>query len=232
MPALMKTGGLPMCARYAHARAFAMLIGALSCVAWYPGVAHAAAGVGTVTYASGSVFVQPTNGAKHEVRQGATLENGDTVETGPGAEAVLTTTDRQKIYLKSGTLYRVDDYHFSADKPDESHSVTTLLKGGLRIISGLIGHQGNPNAYQLKTQMATIGIRGTEYSVIDDAPGHRGESIVVVAGAIDVNTGSYHDEIRAGSGTILHQQQMWFVRLPANQVPSVVPSQAAAPACQ
>lgn len=41
----------------------------------------------------------------------------------------------------------------------------SLLKGGLRTITGAIGKR-KPDAYQLRTTVATIGIRGTNYGVL------------------------------------------------------------------
>ncbi len=46
--------------------------------------------------------------------------------------------------------------------PARQRAFFRLLKGGLRTVTGLIGH-GNAGAYQLKTPTATIGIRGTDY---------------------------------------------------------------------
>lgn len=205
---------------------------------------YADADIGTITYVQGEVFVQPTGAAKHVALKGALLSKGDTIETGANGEAVLALADQQRIYVKESTLYRIDDYHFSHDSSAQNHSWTTLIKGGLRLISGVIGHQGDPNAYQLKTQMATIGIRGTEWSVLDagdcDAEQRKSdgscpntkESIVVLSGAIEVNTGTYQGQINAGSGTLLHPQQSWIDVMPASQLPVVTPSAGAAPACQ
>lgn len=47
-------------------------------------------------------------------------------------------------------------------EPVAQRAIFRLIKGGLRTVTGLIGH-GNFADYQLKTPTATIGIRGTEY---------------------------------------------------------------------
>jgi hypothetical protein len=211
---------------------------------------YADADIGTITYVQGDVFVQPTGAAKHPATKGEALAKGETIETGASGDAVLALADHQRVYLKGGTLYRIDDYHFSRDSSAQNRSWATLIKGGLRVISGVIGHQGDQNAYQLKTQMATIGIRGTEWSVLDigdcsaadegkneqskndGACPNTKESIVVISGAIEVNTGTYQDQIKAGSGTLLqHPQQSWIDVMPASQLPVVTPSPGAAPAC-
>jgi FecR protein len=204
---------------------------ALLCAASMPLAAFADTSVGTITYTVGTVYVQPAHGDKHLVVTGASLQNGDTIQTGKGAEAVLLMVDQQHIYLNGNTLYRLDDFHYSAEVPAQSYSVTSLLQGGLRVISGLIGKQGNPDAYQLKTQMATIGIRGTEWSVLEGEDGHTGENIRVYHGLIDVRTDVYREELAAGLGTVLHSRQSSITTLPGEQVRSVTPSPAAA-ACE
>ncbi len=201
------------------------------CGAWLPHAAFGVTGVGTATYVSGTVYTQPMKGDKHLVQVGDAIENGDTIETAKGAEVVLVMDDHQRIYLKEDTLYRLDDFHYSAQVPAQSYSVTSLLKGGLRVISGLIGKQGNPNAYELKTQMSTIGIRGTEWSVDEGDDSHPGENIVVYQGQIAVSTGTYQEDLSAGQGTILHTRHSPVIPTPADQVRGVQPSPAAAAAC-
>ncbi|KDB06517.1 FecR protein [Burkholderia sp. lig30] len=142
-------------------------LAALWCATSLPLAAFADTSVGNITYTRGKVFVQAASGERHLAVSNAALHNGDTIQTARDAEVVLVMADHQRIYLRGGTLYRIDDFHYSTEEPAQSHSITSLLRGGLRVVSGLIGKQGNPDAYQLKTQMATIGIRGTEWSVLE-----------------------------------------------------------------
>jgi hypothetical protein len=73
----------------------------------------------------------------------------------------------------------------------------TLLKGGLRTISGMIG-KAVQSAYEMATSVATIGIRGTEYTVVygQSITGTVAEGRIAVcnsAGCLDVNPGqSYY----------------------------------------
>lgn len=212
----------------------AMLAAVGLCAAAMPltAAADADTNVGAITYVAGTVYVQPAYGEKHQVTLGASLHNGDTIETAKDAEAVLAMVDHQRIYLKGGTLYRLDDFHYSATVPAQSYSVTSLLQGGLRVVSGLIGHQGNPNAYALKTQMGTIGIRGTEWSVDEGTDGHTDENIRVYHGLIDVRTDTYHEEVPAGLGTILHSRRSAIITVPGDEVRPVTPSAPAAAACE
>lgn len=215
--------------------------------------ARAAAPAGTVAYTSGIVSIEPASGAKRFAVAGSDIESGDTVATSRGAEAVLLMADHARIYLKADSRFRIDDYRFGEDDPKQNVSVSSLLRGGLRVISGLIGKQGNPDAYKLKTLTATIGIRGTEWSVLEcgqsgvgsassmsagpseqpiapsfDCPaGKVGEHIRVYHGTIDVRTEVDDRLLSEGFGTIIRSPHSSFAIMPGAQVEPVVPSPAA-----
>ena len=53
------------------------------------------------------------------------------------------------------------------DKGITTCATFSLVKGGLRTVSGLIGKRGNRDAYKMNTATATIGIRGTVFDVDD-----------------------------------------------------------------
>lgn len=65
--------------------------------------------------------------------------------------------------------FRVDDYQYSGKADGEEKGFFSLLKGGLRTITGLVGRV-NRDRYKVTTGVATIGIRGTGYNaVLDEA---------------------------------------------------------------
>ncbi len=76
----------------------------------------------------------------------------------------LALIDGGKVSLQPNTIYRINKYEFSGKEDGTEYGFTELIKGGLCTISGLIGHK-NRDRYQLKTAVATIGIRGTEFTV-------------------------------------------------------------------
>ncbi|WP_169708663.1 FecR family protein [Trinickia terrae] len=214
-----------LCAR------LAVLAAVVAAVAVAAPAAYAADPAGTVAYTAGVVAIEAAGGAKRFAVAGSAVESGDTVQTMKNAEAVLLMSDHQRIYLKGDTVYRIDDYRFAEQDPQRNVSVSSLLKGGLRVISGLIGKQGNPDAYQLKTQTATIGIRGTEWSVLEcgiECPsGESGEHLRVYHGTIDVRNEVDHLELSEGYGTIIRSPHGTFGTMPATSVKPVVPSPAA-----
>ena len=90
-------------------------------------------------------------------------------------------TDGAYMSLQPGSSFRIDQYSFSGVADGSERGFFSLLKGGLRTISGLVGRTNKKN-YQIKTTIATIGIRGTEYTVSYDgtARGAVGEGEIAV----------------------------------------------------
>jgi hypothetical protein len=191
-------------------------------------VPAAAAAVATVTALVGSVAIQSASGGQRVAAIGTEIDNGDTVETSAASEVVMIFTDHQRVYLKPGSVFRVDDFNYAADDASQSHSFMSLVKGGLRMLDGLVATQGKGENYRLKTPTSTIGIRGTEYSVTDcgDDLACEGDQIVVYAGQIVVSNAVEKRIVSAGEGVIVPSVRSQFRVLPAQRVKPVVPSAA------
>ncbi|MDX9995096.1 MAG: FecR family protein [Rhodocyclaceae bacterium] len=148
----------------------ATLLVALS--AAFPFTALAAAG--RIDFAVGDVRALATDGRSRPLTKGATFDSGDTIETGDG-RAQLRFTDGAQVSLQPGSQFRIDDYIFTGKADGSEKGLFSLLKGGLRTITGWVGRTNRDN-YKVTTAVATIGIRGTEYSV------NYGNSITVTTG--------------------------------------------------
>ncbi len=127
-----------------------------------PSIAQEAAGrvlvaVGDVTIARGVQKIAA--GAGTEVRI------GDTVELGPQSSAQIRFTDESIVALRSGTAFRISEYAFQGRAPEEQRAFFDLLKGGLRTVTGIIG-RARQDRYGVVTPTATIGIRGTHYTLV------------------------------------------------------------------
>jgi hypothetical protein len=198
--------------------------------------ARALAGqVATVTALVGSVGIQSASGAQRVAAVGGEIDNGDTVETSAGSEVVMIFTDHQRVYLKPGTVFRVDDFNYAANDPAADRSFLSLVKGGLRALDGLVAKEGKGENYRVKTQTSTIGIRGTEYSVTDcdetrepqeKKDACQGDQIVVYDGAIIVADDVDQRVVRAGEGVIVLSPKSPLRVLPSSRVRPVVPSAA------
>ena len=119
--------------------------------------------VGTVTFVTGDVSITSADKAVVPAVKNAALNAGDTIETKNG-RLQLSLIDGGKVSLQPNTIYKINKYEFLGKEDGSEFAFTELIKGGLRTVSGLIGHK-NRERYQLKTAVATIGIRGTEFTV-------------------------------------------------------------------
>ena len=119
--------------------------------------------VGTVTFSAGDVTISHADKTVTKAEKNAELNAGDVIETKEG-RVQLSMIDGGKISLQPNTIYKINQFEFTGKDDGSEYNFTELVKGGLRTISGLIGHK-NRDHYQLKTAVATIGIRGTEFTV-------------------------------------------------------------------
>jgi hypothetical protein len=122
-----------------------------------------AGSAGTVTFKTGDVTIMRADKTVIKAEKNVALNAGDTIETKNG-RLQLSLIDGGKVSLQPNTIYRINKYEFSGKEDGTEYGFTELIKGGLRTVSGLIGHK-NRDRYQLKTAVATIGIRGTEFTV-------------------------------------------------------------------
>lgn len=122
---------------------------------------------GTITQLSGTLSVQRPDGSVRILAQKSEVGGGDTVNTQRDSYAQIKFSDGGIITLKPNSSLRIQMYQFNQAEPQNDGFVMGLVKGGLRAVSGLVGKRGDPDAYQLGTVTATIGIRGTSFGADD-----------------------------------------------------------------
>jgi hypothetical protein len=120
---------------------------------------------GTLTHLSGPVSVQTADGKTVPGTAGLKVNVGDTVITGALGYARMEMTDGGEMVLRPDSRLKLEKYQFTKEKPADDNFVFSMLKGGLRTVTGLIGKRGNKDAYSAQTPTATIGIRGTQYDM-------------------------------------------------------------------
>lgn len=123
-----------------------------------------AAGSARIDFAIGNVLAVAPSGTQRPLSKGGEVFSGETVRTGPDGRAQLRFTDGAMISLQPQTDFRLDNYHFTGQSDGQEKGLFSLLRGGLRTITGLIGRANRDN-YRVTTSVATIGIRGTEYTI-------------------------------------------------------------------
>jgi hypothetical protein len=87
------------------------------------------------------------------------------VTTGAGGFVRIEMTDGGEMVLRPDSQLQIESYQYVAEKPTEDNFVFRMFKGGLRTVTGLVGKRGNREAYKLRTETATIGIRGTQFDL-------------------------------------------------------------------
>lgn len=110
----------------------------------------------------GKVAVTGTQSAA--IKRGAKIFQKDMVETKAGAMAQFRMVDGALFSLRENTQWKVASYEYKKTGASNGNAKLELLKGGLRTITGEIGRKNKKN-YELKTPVASIGIRGTHFQV-------------------------------------------------------------------
>lgn len=132
------------------------------CAALLAAAPALAQSIGRVLVASGEVTVV-RGSATQPATAGLALQVGDRVRTGAAGTAQLWFTDTSIVALRNGSDFVVERYSFTNSLTD--NLVFNLVKGGYRTVAGLIGLQDR-KAYVVKTKMATLGRRGTQYGIL------------------------------------------------------------------
>ncbi len=137
------------------------------------GSAWAAQVVGVVAHLSGPLLDRKLDGSVKVLGLKSEIENGDTLVAEKNTYAQIRFVDNSEITLKPGTTFRIENFSYDAGKPEADSAAFSLVKGGLRSITGLLGKR-NKEKFSLKTPTATIGIRGTTFIATWVAPPPQG----------------------------------------------------------
>lgn len=202
-----------------------ILAGLLLAAGAFSGTAHAAGSVGQVTHLSGTLVAKRADGSAKLFSVKSQVQEGDTLSTEQDTYARIKFSDGGEVVLRPGSQLKVEAYSFNQDKPKEDNVFLSMLKGGLRAVTGLVGKR-NRDAVVFGSVTATIGIRGTHFGAlicqndcagvptVSGKPPENGLHLDVADGAIVVKNSAGQQVISAG--------QFGFVQSP-NAVPVIVP---------
>ncbi len=124
--------------------------------------------VARVVQASGDVAATQPGKPARPLAVGAALYEGDDVRSGPGAVAVLGFRDQSKVSVNPDTTLRINAFAYNRPQVSDNMALS-LLKGGLRVFTGLIGKK-TTTAFTVTTRTSTIGIRGTGMDISCEGP--------------------------------------------------------------
>lgn len=123
--------------------------------------------VGRVIWVQGHLVATMKNNEERSLQKSSIIYLHDTLATDPKSRAQIIFSDQTLMTLRPGTTFYINQYDFHPDKDKGSVGkyVIDLLRGGFRTITGLIARY-NPSDYKVNTPLASIGVRGTDYSVV------------------------------------------------------------------
>lgn len=132
--------------------------------------AQAVTEAASVLFSHGNVVLTNDTGS-YPLEKGAAVSAGDTVITGEDGRIQMRFSDGGLVSLMPNSRFAVEEYSQPTASSEGSASVN-LLKGGMRALSGSIGKK-DQDSYKLKTDVATLGIRGTQFVVVMDGAAMR-----------------------------------------------------------
>lgn len=136
------------------------------------------ANAGKILFALGDVNVDRDD--LLPATRGMSVLEGDTIITGAKGRAQLKMNDGGKVSVRPSSEFKIET--FTMDEPiadaaaeetqslgrvtdDGDTAVYKLLKGGFRTVTGVVGKREG-DSYKVETPVATIGIRGTDFTVV------------------------------------------------------------------
>ncbi|WP_370661689.1 FecR family protein [Massilia aquatica] len=134
----------------------ALLLAASGAMAW------AAQVVGTIVNLNGPLMVRKADGSVKVLGLKSEVAQGDTLVSEKNTYARIRFIDNSEITLRPGTTFKIEAFAYESGKPEADSASFSLLQGGLRSLTGLLGKR-NKEKFELKTPIATIGVRGTTF---------------------------------------------------------------------
>lgn len=144
--------------------------------------------IGRVMVSQGELSAMDGSGKAHKLSVGGPIYEGDKLLTGAKSYAVVAFRDESRISLQQNSVFLVEKYKYDKAGTEEN-AVLRLLKGGVRVVTGLIGRVNHDN-YQFHLANSTIGIRGTGFDAWCNGPCAEGAA----------NPGATQDQPLDGAG--------------------------------
>lgn len=172
----------------------------------WPAAAYSADAAGLFQIVIGEVRVIGADRLERMATKGDKLHEGDRVVTAEGALAQVRFADGGLMSIRANSEFVLDKFSYTGPDDDKPGIVMSLVKGGLRSITGLIGKK-NRDGYRINTTTSTIGIRGTDHEPMVILPPPPGGKAVDLPGTYDkVNEGSTYLRTPKGVVEILPRQ--------------------------
>lgn len=167
-----------------------------------PGLALADA-AGEIIFVSGSVVLAPDVPAQ----RGMPVNEGDEIVTGEDGRAQLLMQDGDRFAIRPNSRFLIrrfetrDQQQTPQGEQPDGQRVYELIEGGIRTLTDELWKRDKDN-YEVKTPVATIGIRGTDYELfLEDLQAQStgcGLYIAVNSGAVQASNSAASTTVSAG----------------------------------
>jgi hypothetical protein len=123
------------------------------------------AAAGQVIFVKGAAQLERA-GRVQPLNRGVTVEEGDLLITGADGRVQLRMADGDRMALRPDSRLRIERFQAPTgpDQPGTGVALYSLVKGGVRALTQSGGARDEAS-YQVRTNVATVGIRGTHYSL-------------------------------------------------------------------
>jgi hypothetical protein len=185
--------------------------------------AWAAQVAGVVARLSGPLMAKKADGSVKVLGLKSEVESGDTLVSEKNTYAQIKFIDNSEITLRPGTTFKVENFSFDEGKPEGDNASYSLVKGGLRSITGLMGKR-NKEKFSLKTPTATIGIRGTTFIAQYVPPPMQGAAPPALPPGLHLNVTDGAIVVTNNGGSLGFQAGQFGYVPHVNQPPVIVPS--------
>lgn len=169
-------------------------------------VQGAVAAAGQVETVKGAAWAQTGTEAARKLEKGSEFFVSDVIRTEANAAVKLKFADETVFFLGAESELSVDKFSYG-DPARENGFASKLAKGTFRFVTGLIARE-KPEAMEVSTSVATIGIRGTNVAgqadatsatvILMEPEGEARPTAILVAnqyGSVTINQPGYGTEI-------------------------------------
>ncbi|MBL6934977.1 MAG: FecR domain-containing protein [Alphaproteobacteria bacterium] len=154
---------------------------------------------------------------ERDIEMMADVYQNEIIETGAKSAIDIKFLDNTRLTLGPNSTMILDQFVFDP-RPGKGKVVVNATKGVLRFVSGKLAS----SAYKIKTPVATMGVRGTEFTVLIDNDG--GTTVAVSDGVVSVaNLAGVEVEVEAGLATKVRAQKKDEKAPPPPEAPAPAP---------
>ncbi|TNC99617.1 MAG: hypothetical protein FD121_113 [Gallionellaceae bacterium] len=124
--------------------------------------------VGRVMLIQGELVAKDKDAKARKLTLGSPVHEGDVLQSSVQSHAVVAFRDGSRITLQENSVFHIESFSYDK-KTNQENAALRLIKGGVRVVTGLIGRVNHDN-YKFRMSGATIGIRGTGFDAWCNGP--------------------------------------------------------------